>query len=324
MASVELGTREIELREVASGLRFPEGPIAIPDGSIILVELARGTLSRVDPSSGKIEVVADCGGGPNGAAVGPDGNVYVTNNGGFFTWLDNSGVTIPGPSPDTHAGGWIERVDLSSGSIERLYTECEGNGLVAPNDLVFDTAGGMWFTDHGVQHGEHAERPGLLYAMADGSRIQGKAYGTDATNGVGLSPAGDRVYAAETHSGTLWSWPVSTPGEITLDDPEVDATARSGGELLYDAPQGHLYDSLAVDGDGWVCVATIGTGGVTCVAPDGSAAEHIPIPDFLVTNICFGGTGHGSDDHRVAYVTASSSGKLYKLLWPRPGLRLEY
>jgi gluconolactonase len=69
-------------REIASGLQFPEGPIWCSDGSVLLVEIRRGTLTRVHPD-GRKEVVAECGGGPNGAAVGPDGAIYVTNNGGF-------------------------------------------------------------------------------------------------------------------------------------------------------------------------------------------------------------------------------------------------
>jgi len=75
-----------DFTEIASGLRFPEGPIAMDDGSIILVEIERGTLSRVSPD-GEISVIADLGGGPNGAAIGPDGAVYVCNNGGF-AWHD--------------------------------------------------------------------------------------------------------------------------------------------------------------------------------------------------------------------------------------------
>lgn len=316
-----------DVREIATGLRFPEGPIAMPDGSVILVEIAAGALTRVDTSTGEIDVVADCGGGPNGAAVGPDGKVYVCNNGGFFRWheMDGGGL-VPLGTPDTWHGGCIQRVDVDTGEVETLYDSCDGKGLVAPNDLVFDDHGGMWFTDHGVRHvgaagGEHdeyADRPGLLYAKADGSSIVGAAYGTDATNGVGLSPAGDRVYAAETHGGQVWEWAVSAPGEIGALD---EGSSRSGGRLLFDAPQGHLFDSLAVDGDGWVCVATIGPGGITAIAPDGSASELIDAPpDFLVTNICFGGGG----DLRTAFITCSTAGKLVSLTWPRPGLRLAY
>ena len=72
----------------AKGLKFPEGPISMNDGSIILVEIARGTLSKIN-ISGKIEVIANLGGGPNGAAIGPDGQCYVCNNGGF-EWEINS------------------------------------------------------------------------------------------------------------------------------------------------------------------------------------------------------------------------------------------
>ena len=60
------------LREIATGLKFPEGPVALPDGDVLLVEIQRGTLSRVRPD-GRVTVVAHTGGGPNGAAIGPDG-----------------------------------------------------------------------------------------------------------------------------------------------------------------------------------------------------------------------------------------------------------
>ena len=60
----------------------------MPDGSVILVEIERGTLSRVH--NGSVEVIAELGGGPNGAAIGPDGHCYVCNNGGF-DWLERGG-----------------------------------------------------------------------------------------------------------------------------------------------------------------------------------------------------------------------------------------
>src|SRR5512147_440419 len=111
-----------ELREIATGLQFPEGPIAMPDGSVLLVEIKRGTLSRVSPD-GEIMVVAQTGGGPNGAAIGPDGKVYICNNGGF-EWHDLGGFVIPGNQPPEYSGGRIERVDLRTGAVEVLYRTC--------------------------------------------------------------------------------------------------------------------------------------------------------------------------------------------------------
>jgi gluconolactonase len=316
----------LETRPITSGLQFPEGPIALDD-RVILVELKRGALSSVDVASGEITLVADCGGAPNGAAAGPPGPngerfVYLCNNGAYFNWHDAGGAVIPEARPDGHPGGSIQRVDLDTGAIETLYDSCDGNRLVAPNDLVFDDAGGFWFTDHGVDEGRHTERPGLLYAKADGSSIEGRAWGLEGSNGVGLSPAGDRVYVAETHHGRIWEWTIESPGLLAASDGE-----RNGAHLLHDAPEGHLYDSLAVDGDGWVCVATIGQGGVTAVAPDGSASEHHPLDDFLVTNICFADrTPDGDDDPelRTAYITCSSSGRLVAARWPRRGLALAH
>ena len=78
------------LREIASGLGFPEGPVALADGSILLVEIAAGRLTRVAPDGSK-RTIAEMGGGPNGAAIGPDGKVYVCNTGGF-RWHHRPGV----------------------------------------------------------------------------------------------------------------------------------------------------------------------------------------------------------------------------------------
>lgn len=302
-----------EVRELATGLKFPEGPVALPDGSVLLVEIARGTLSRVAPD-GTVDVVADCGGGPNGAALGPEGKVYIANNGGFFDWHDLDGLTVPAHGSTGHVGGSIQRVDLDTGEVETLYTQCDGVGLVAPNDLVFDGHGGIWFTDHGVRPDHHPDRPGVLYAAADGSSISPVVYGTDSTNGIGLSPDGDRLYVAETTSGRVWAWDVTAPGRVGTDPA---SPAAHGGTLLYDAPEGDLFDSLAVDGEGWVCVATIVRGGITSIRPDGGEAHHLALDDPIVTNICFGGP-----DLRTAFITASAFGRLLAVDWPRVGLRL--
>jgi gluconolactonase len=303
------------VRDVATGLRFPEGPVALPDGSVVLVEIAGATLDRVWPD-GTVDVVAELGGGPNGAAVGPDGRVYGCNNGGCFRWEDRLGFTVPGtPCPADWRGGSIQRVDLDSGEVEVLYTESSSGPLRAPNDLVFDGAGGFWFTDHGILRERSADRTGLHYAAADGSACAEVVFPLASPNGIGLSPDDSTLYAAETYTARVWAWDLAGPGEIAPGE----GASEHGGRLLYGAPGLQFYDSLAVDGEGWICVGTLLNGGITSISPDGSQAEHTPMPDPLVTNICFGG-----DDLRTAYLTLSATGRLVAMPWPRPGLRLAH
>lgn len=306
----------VDVREVASGLRFPEGPVALADGSVLLVEIARGTLDRVWPD-GSVDVVAELGGGPNGAALGPGGWVYVCNNGGCFRWEDRFGMTVPSsPPPASWQGGSIQRVELATGTVEVLLTESSSGPLRAPNDLVFDGAGGFWFTDHGVRLDRSSDRTGVHYAAADGSACTEVVFPLDAPNGVGLSPDGSTLYATETHTGRLWAWDLAGPGRLGDPDPVRPAP---GGRLLCGLPGLQFLDSLAVDGEGWVCAATLVNGGITAVSPDGSEVGHTPLPDPLVTNVCFGG-----DDLRTAYVTLSATGRLAAVDWPRPGLRLPH
>jgi gluconolactonase len=301
-----------EMHVMAEGLQFPEGPIAMPDGSVVLVEIARGTVSRVQPD-GTVEVVADCGGGPNGIALGPDGRVYVCNNGGFDTRVDEKGRTRILDTNDSYVGGSIQAVDLDTGEVETLYTEVDGHRLSAPNDLVFDADGGFWFTDHGKQWERQRDHGGIYYARPDGSHVAEVIYPVEAPNGIGLSPDDSLLYVAETHTGRVRVWDVAGPGQ--LDAPYGRGTR---GRLLAGLPGEQLLDSLAVDGSGHVCVATIRNGGISDIAPDGTVV-HVPTGDALTTNICFGG-----EDLRTAYITASLSGTLLRTTWTRPGHRLHF
>lgn len=300
-----------EPREIATGLRFPEGPVALPDGSILLTEIERRTLTRVD-AAGKVDVVAECGGGPNGAALGPDGKVYVTNNGGSFTYVESDGMLFPIAQPqESWRGGSIQRVDIATGKVEVLYDRCGEHPLRGPNDLVFDEHGGFYFTDYGTRQGRQIDIGAVYYAKADGSEIREVAFGLDSPNGIGLSPDGKRLYVAETPRARVFWWDVVAPGEIDGGNFVIEHR----GNLLRGFPDFRFFDSLAVDGDGWVCVATILEGGITAISPDGSQVEHHPLPDPIVTNICFGGA-----DGRTAFATLSGTGKLVSFPWPRAGL----
>ena len=295
-----------QITEITTGLQFPEGPIAMPDGSIIVVEIQRGTVSRVSPE-GSIEVIATPGGGPNGAAIGPDGACYICNNGGF-EWHERNSLVFPGDQPNDYSGGRIERVDLSSGEVNVLYTECNGNPLRGPNDIVFDRQGGFWFTDHGKNRPRDKDRTGVYYATIDGQHIREVIFPMEAPNGICLSPAEDQLYVAETPTGRLWSFDISEPGVI-------DGSRR----MLAQIPDYHMFDSLAVDAEGNICVATLITGGITVHSPDGERAQLIEMPDILTTNICFGG-----EDLKTAYITLSSTGSLVSIPWHCSGLPLNF
>jgi gluconolactonase len=301
------------MRTIATGLRFPEGPIAMPDGTIVLVEIERGTLTRIQPD-GRNEVIAQIGGGPNGAAIGPDGAAYVCNNGGLRWHEDQNGLRPVG-QPDDYGGGRIERVDLATGAVRVLYTHTEKGPLKGPNDLVFDRAGGLWFTDLGKTRERDMDRGGVYYAAADGSQIREVIYPMLTPNGIGLSPDESRLYVAETHTGRLWAFDLDAPGVVR----RRKFPSPNGGELVAGLPGYQLFDSLAVDGEGNLCVATLFNGGITVISPDGAKIEHLPMPDLYTTNICFGGPGL-----RTAFVTLSLSGRLVALDWPRAGLALNF
>ena len=110
-----------DFTEITSGLRFPEGPVVMPDGSIVLVEINGGRVTRVDPATGTKTVIAEGLKGPNGLALGPDGMLYLCTNGGFG-WIEEGGTLMPHETAPDYAGGSIQRVDPVTGTVETLYT----------------------------------------------------------------------------------------------------------------------------------------------------------------------------------------------------------
>lgn len=288
------------------------------DGSVLAVEVRGGTLSRCMPD-GSVTVVADVNpagfGGANGAAIGPDGAAYITNNGGFY-WSERNGIEIPtnfvtgANLPPTYEGGWINRVDLATGESQVLYRDCDGHRFSGPNDIVFDAQGGFWFTDLGKSHERTIDKGGVYYAQPDGSKVERKIWPMWTPNGVGLSPDNSTLYVAESMTGRLWAFDLSGPGVI------APAERGHGGRCLANT-LGH-FDSLAVEAGGNIVVAAI-SDGLCVVAPDGSDLHYVAMPDPMTTNVCFGGP-----DHRTAFVTLSGSGQVLEVEWPRAGLALNY
>lgn len=302
------------------GLEFPEGPVALSSGSVLVTEIKRGTLTEV-LTDGTLRVVAFLGGGPNGAAIGPDGLVYVCNNGGSV-WHERDGITHSGTIEEDinqvsdYSGGRIETVDLSTGHHAVLFSECDGLPLRAPNDLVFDESGGLWFTDFGKRRSRDRDRTGVFYVtLGDGNpAITEAIFPLNGPNGIGLSPDGGVLYVAETEAARLLAWDVIGPGQLSFQD---SPRPKGRGRLVAARSDGSMFDSLAVDSDGNIAVATLGAGGISVFDPDGTLVDFIVTNDPITTNICFGG-----DDLRTAYITCAGTGRLLSTTWPCPGLPL--
>lgn len=297
----------MDIEIVADGLGFAEGPVEMPNGDIVTVDVRGGRLMRSQPD-GSTREIASPGGGPNGAAIGPDGALYVVNNGGF-PWSERSGLLIPvdengSTRPPNFEGGWVDRIDPETGDIDRLFDGLDGERFLGPNDIVFDQSGGFWFTDLGKSDARSMDRGSLFYARPDGTGLRRVAWNLTGPNGVGLSPDGSIVYVAETNTGRLLAWNVVGPGEVTGSPKIMMATANH-------------FDSLAVEADGTVVVAAISHG--ICVLRPSGEIDYVEVPDVMTTNVCFAG-----DDMQSAYITMSASGCLGKVRWPRPGLRLAF
>jgi gluconolactonase len=214
-------------------------------------------------------------------------------------------------------GGRIERIDIDTGAVEVLYKSGDfGCVLRGPNDIVFDSHGGFWFTDHGKV--DYAKRchdiVGIFYGKTDGSFLEEVIFPSNNPNGIGLSPDGKRLYAAETYTCRLMAFNVIAPGKVD------DAAGPGGPGIPIYRPAGYkFFDSLAMEANGNICVATIGECGISVISPEGELVEFVATPDIFTTNICFGG-----HDMMDAWLCLSGTGKLAKVRWNRPGLKLEY
>ena len=291
---------------LATGLEFPEGPVCDRDGTVYVVEIRGGRVRKIDPN-GATSVFAQPGGGPNGAARGPDGALYVTNNGGF-AW--NKGRPV-GPATDYETAR-IERID-ANGNVRRLYDNCNGARLSAVNDLVFDEVGNFYFTDPIHRDPQRPEPMGtptyrqgkVYYASPDGKMIRRVATNLQHPNGIGLSPDGKTLLVAETFASDLLAFPIIAPGEL--------GEQRLFGRL----PEGYFPDGFCLDEEGYVLVCGPMGGGIVVFDPTGKVVEVIASADKMITNVAFGGPAH-----TTLYITESGLGRVVSREWSRKGLIL--
>ncbi len=277
---------------IAEGLRFPEGPAFDRSGNLYVVEIQGGQVSRVSPD-GKLSVFAHTGGGPNGAAFGPDRNLYVCNNGGF-----------PQPGRERERGR-VERIS-PSGEVSVFLDQIDGQPLASPNDLCFDAQGNVYFTDP-VWGANLDDAPPGSVCFTD---LRGNARrlhtGLKFPNGIGVTPDGSRLIVCESLTSKLHVFEIREPGRV--------GPPREFADL----GRGVIPDGFAFDEAGRVLCAGFRSGKLHVFPAEGGApVAAIELEDPQVTNLCFGGP-----ERRTIYVTESGRGRVVALEWERPGHRL--
>ncbi len=276
---------------IAENLKFPEGPAFDRDGNLYVVEIQGGQISKIAPD-GSVSIFAETGGGPNGANFGPDGQLYVCNNGGF-------------PGPDRESGR-VERV-ASDGSVTVLIREIDGEPINSPNDLGFDEHGNFYFTDPvwGAA-GVDAAPPGSVCFHDKSGTTRRLHTGFAFPNGIGVSPDGRTLIVCESVTFKLHAFDILEPG--VLGEP------RAFGFL----GDGAIPDGFAFDVDGNVLCCGFESGQIHVFPPGGGdKIGTLDFEDKRVTNVCFGGP-----EFKSLFVTESGAGRVVRIDWERPGMVL--
>ncbi len=274
-----------QVKLLASGFKFPEGPALDKDGNVYLVNLGNGIINKVTPA-GDVSAYVDTGSTNQACVFDQDGNLYICHN-------------EPGRTG-------ILKVDMAR-TVSVVTTTSDGKPILRTNDLVWGPAGRLYFTapDMDIIHPQGA----VHYIDSDG-KTHCFASGLVFANGIAVSPDRNWLYVGEERSGrnlgSLWRYKLAP-----------DGNAEKGWKELFYLFSGRWgFDGMKFDEKGNLWIAMYSEAQLWCLSPEGKKIDSIPIPGRNPTNLTFGGP-----DGRTAYVTVNdgNNGKLFSVRMPAAG-----
>jgi gluconolactonase len=260
----------------ATGFKLPEGPTFDRAGHLYVVDMKSGSISKISPE-GQVQIFLDTGGSPNGAKFHANGDLYVADR--------VMGIIAISPNTETRV----------------IVDRYQGKKLNGPNDLIFDSAGNLYFTD---PFGSSAEKPvGCIYRVSPRGETTCLASGLAFPNGLALSRDERNLYTAITRKNRVLRY--------VLDPPPVRSS------IFSQLSGGWGPDGMAFDLAGNLYIAHYGGGEVIVLNPKGEQIERIPVGGLYPTNVAFGG-----QDRRSLFVTEVETGSIYRFKTDNPGLPL--
>lgn len=259
---------------------FLEGPVFDAAGNLYVTDIPFGRIFRIDPR-GEWEQVAEWDGEPNGAKFLNERELIVTD----------------------YRNG-LMAVDVTSGAVRPFLERRNSERFKGVNDLAFDSAGNLYFTDQG-QTGLH-DPTGRLYRLRPSGQLELLLANVPSPNGVALSPDERVLYLAVTRGNCVWRVPLLPDGSV----------AKVGQFFTSYGPSGP--DGLAVDAEGRLLVANPGLGYVWVLNDRAEPVQVMRgVPGSSITNLAFGGADRGQ-----IYVTDSTHGRILRATLGVPGLPL--
>jgi gluconolactonase len=262
------------VEQLASGLRWAEGPVWFGDGRYLLVsDIPNNRILRWDEASGAVSEFRNPSNNANGNARDRQGRLLTCE----------------------HLARRITRTEYD-GAITVLADRWEGKRFNSPNDIVCAGDGSIWFTDPsfgiaGHWEGEPAaqELPHAVYRLAADGKLQQVITDLAGPNGLAFSPDEKILYGIESRAAPhrkIWAYTPQPDG--TLGDKRLAVDAQGPGALdgFRVDVQGNLWCGWGSNGAAGALAE--GLDGVRVFAPDGTPIGHIHLPERCA-NVCFGG-----------------------------------